>query len=189
MVYNDASDNACGAQLSKEDVGQELPVTVLTHTPSWKLNANGAPQNRKPMGYTMPKSSRIITSKVQISSCAMITSPCRSVLMEKNTNNKVNCWSLELATYNITFKWISGAHNKAADCLSRLVEVPEHNAPAISILINTVTVLTVDRSTTHTQSKTKVQKPPNRCWTTSHSRWQGYPATDALDRPLLQTHL
>ena len=28
----------------------------------------------------------------------------------------------ELATYNITFKWISGAKNKAADCLSRLVE-------------------------------------------------------------------
>ena len=42
--------------------------------------------------------------------------------MEKNANNKVNRWGLELATYNITFKWISGAKNKAADCLSRLVE-------------------------------------------------------------------
>ena len=39
----------------------------------------------------------------------------------KNTNNKVNRWSLELATYNISFKWISGARNKADDCLSRLV--------------------------------------------------------------------
>ena len=28
---------------------------------------------------------------------------------------------MELATYNITFKWISGAKNKAVDCLSRLV--------------------------------------------------------------------
>ena len=36
-------------------------------------------------------------------------------------NNKVNRWSLQLATYNITFEWISGAKNKAADCLSRLV--------------------------------------------------------------------
>ena len=36
----------------------------------------------------------------------------------KNANNKVNRWGLELATYNITFEWISGAHNKAADCLS-----------------------------------------------------------------------
>ena len=32
---------------------------------------------------------------------------------------------LELASYNITFEWISGARNKAADCLSRLVELPE----------------------------------------------------------------
>ena len=30
--------------------------------------------------------------------------------------------SLELATYNISFEWISGAKNKAADCLSRLVK-------------------------------------------------------------------
>ena len=28
---------------------------------------------------------------------------------------------MELATYNISFKWISGARNKEADCLSRLV--------------------------------------------------------------------
>ena len=38
-----------------------------------------------------------------------------------NTKNKVNRWSLELTTYNISFEWISGAKNKAADCLSRLV--------------------------------------------------------------------
>ena len=36
----------------------------------------------------------------------------------KNANNKVNRWGLELATYNITFEWISEAQNKAADCLS-----------------------------------------------------------------------
>ena len=35
----------------------------------------------------------------------------------KNANNKVNHWSLELATYNITFEWISGACNEAADYL------------------------------------------------------------------------
>ena len=40
-------------------------------------------------------------------------------------NNKVNRWGLELATYNITFEWISGACNKAADCLSCLVELPQ----------------------------------------------------------------
>ena len=47
--------------------------------------------------------------------------PLAYFLNGKNTNNKVNRWSLELATYNITFEWILGAKNKAADCLSRLV--------------------------------------------------------------------
>ena len=42
----------------------------------------------------------------------------------KNADNKVNRWGLELVTY-ITFEWISGAHNKAADCLSHLVELPQ----------------------------------------------------------------
>ena len=44
-------------------------------------------------------------------------------LSGKNVNNKVNRWGLEFATYNITFEWISGAQNKAADSLSRLVEL------------------------------------------------------------------
>ena len=37
---------------------------------------------------------------------------------EKNANNKLNRWGLELATYNINFKWISRTCNKASDCLS-----------------------------------------------------------------------
>ena len=56
--------------------------------------------------------------------------------MEKNANNKVNRWGLELATYNITFKWISGAKNKATDYLSRLVE----QLPATPAMINMLTV-------------------------------------------------
>ena len=32
--------------------------------------------------------------------------PLARILNGKNTNNKVNRWGLELATYNITFKWI-----------------------------------------------------------------------------------
>ena len=58
--------------------------------------------------------------------------PLAQFLNEKNANNKVNRWGLELATYNITFKWISGAKNKAADCLSRLVE----QLPATPTMIN-----------------------------------------------------
>ena len=50
--------------------------------------------------------------------------PLARFLNGKNENTKINRWGLELASYNITFEWISGARNKAADCLSRLVELP-----------------------------------------------------------------
>ena len=46
---------------------------------------------------------------------------------------------MELATYNITFEWISGAHNKAADCLSHLVELPEDKPIPVSMLSTTNT--------------------------------------------------
>ena len=51
--------------------------------------------------------------------------PLARFLNGKNENTKINRWGLELASYNITFAWISGARNKAADCLLRLVELPE----------------------------------------------------------------
>ena len=63
-------------------------------------------------------------------------------------NNKVNRWSLELATYNITFKWISGAKNKAADCLSRLVSPTGKS-------INMLTASVNDGPAFHTRSHTQ----------------------------------
>ena len=53
--------------------------------------------------------------------------PLAKFLNGKSANNKVNRWGLELATYNITFEWLSGAKNKVADCLSSLVELPPDN--------------------------------------------------------------
>ena len=44
-----------------------------------------------------------------------------------------------LATCNITFEWISGAHNKAADCLSHLVELPQDTPVSINMLCVTDT--------------------------------------------------
>ena len=64
----------------------------------------------------------------------MTTNHWQDFLMEKNASNKVNRWGLELATYNITFKWISRACNKAADCLSCVVELPHNRSTTISML-------------------------------------------------------
>ena len=66
----------------------------------------------------------------------------------KNANNKVNRWGPELATYNIIFQWISGAKNKAADCLSRLVE----QLPATPTKINMLTVTHTDGPAFNTRS-------------------------------------
>ena len=52
----------------------------------------------------------------------------------KNANNKPHRWGMELVTYNITFEWISGAHNKAADCLLYLVELPQAAPAQINLL-------------------------------------------------------
>ena len=53
--------------------------------------------------------------------------------MVKMLTTRVYRWSLELATYNIPFEWISGAKNKAADCLSRLVK-PTSTSPSVNML-------------------------------------------------------
>ena len=69
----------------------------------------------------------------------------------KNANNKVNRWGLELATYNITLEQISGAKNKAADCLSCLVELPlTPSAP-----INMLSVSNTDGPAFNTRSQTQ----------------------------------
>ena len=49
-------------------------------------------------------------------------------------NNKVNRWGPGLTTYNITFEWISGACNKAVDCILHLVELPQDKPVSINVL-------------------------------------------------------
>ena len=109
IVYTDASDDVCGAQLSQE----------------WNYYLQGA---------------NIIVKNDH--------KPLAHFLNGKNANNKVNRWSLELATYNITFEWISVAKNKAADCLSRLI-------PPTGTSINMLTASTPDGPAFHTRSHTQ----------------------------------
>ena len=51
--------------------------------------------------------------------------PLQKFLNGKNANNKVNRWSLELTTCNITFEWISGVHYKTAAYLLWLIDVKD----------------------------------------------------------------
>ena len=82
--------------------------------------------------------------------------PLAKFLNGKNANNKVNRWSLDHATYNITFEWISGAKNKAADCLSWLVELPTSTTTTNNML----TITNTDRPAFNTRSQTQ-RNPPD----------------------------
>ena len=70
-------------------------------------------------------------------------------------NNKVNRWGLELATYNITFQWVSGTRNKVANCLSRLVKLP--NSRKATVMMLTATNLNGPSFNTRSQTSQKCQ--------------------------------
>ena len=120
IVYTDASDDACRAHLSQEHNQTEFPVAFLSHTftetqckwSTTEQEAFGVYCATTKWNYYLQGADIIVQNDHK---------PLVQFLNGKNTNNKVNRWSLELATYNISFEWISGAKNKAMDCLSRLV--------------------------------------------------------------------
>ena len=85
--------------------------------------------------------------------------PLVQFLNGKNANNKVNRWSLELATYNISFEWISGAKNKVAECLFRLVK-------PTTTSVNMLAAPSTDGPAFHTRSHT--QNTPSSTTPTPH---------------------
>ena len=135
IIYTDGSDDVCGAQLSQEHDGTEFPVAFLSHTftethHKWSTTeqeAFGVYHTIIKWNYYLQGANIIVQNDHK---------PLAQFLNGKNANNKVNRWSLELATYNITFKWISGAKNKAADCLSRLVSPTGKSVNMLTASIN-----------------------------------------------------
>ena len=149
IVYTDTSDDACRAYLSQEHDGLKFPIIFLSHTfletqRKWSMTE----QEAYGVYYTITKWNYYLQG-------ADITvrndhKPLTKFLNGKNANNKVNRWGLELATYKITFGWISGAKNKAADCLSCLVELLQ----TTQTLINLLSVTNPDGPAFNTRSQT-----------------------------------
>ena len=107
--------------------------------------------------------------------------PLAKFLNGKNSNNKVNRWSLELTTYNMTFKWISGAKNKAPNCLSWLVEQPT----TIPATVNMLTVTHTNGPASNTRSHTKKDSPDTTF--TPHPNDSPSISSDATQTPKLLT--
>ena len=111
-------------QLSQEHEGMEFPKAFPSHTltdtqQKWSTTEHEA----YGVYYAVTKWNYFLQG-AEVIVCNDHT-PLARLLNGKNANNKVNRWELEIATYNIIFKWISGAHNKAADCLSQLLDLPQ----------------------------------------------------------------
>ena len=102
-VYTDALDDACGAQLLQEHNGTEFPVAFVSHTfaeTQWKWSTSE--QEAYGIYYAITK-----WNYYQQGADIIVRNDHESLahfLNGKNTNNKVNRWSLELATYKISFK-------------------------------------------------------------------------------------
>ena len=147
IVYTDTSDDACRAQLSQKHDGMEFPIAFPSYTftethQKWSTTE----QEAYGIYYAITKWSYYLQGDDII--VRNDHKPLASFLNGRNANNKVNRWSLELATYNISFEWISGAKNKAADCLSRLVK-------PITTSVNMLTASSTDGPAFHTRSCTQ----------------------------------
>ena len=133
IVYTDASDNACGAQLSQEHEGTEFPIAFLSHTfKDTQLKWSTTKQEAYGVYYAVTKWNYYLQGAEVI--IHNDHKPMARFLNGKIANNKVNRWGLELATYSITFEWISGTQNKAANCLSWLVELPQDRPATVQML-------------------------------------------------------
>ena len=163
IVYKDASNDACGAQLSQIHNGTEFPVAFLSHTftdTQWRWSmpeqeAYGIYITTKKWNYYLQGADIIVRNDHK---------PLARFLNRQNENMKINRWGLELASYNITFEWISGAKNEAADCLSPLVELPEKYEKNPSrtkpTLINMVKAVTTRSGMRKTPTVKETKKPP-----------------------------
>ena len=145
----------------------------------WKHRENGAQLNKKLMESITP----LPNGNYYLQGADIVVRNDHKLLNRflngKNANNMVSRWGLELATYNITSEWISGACNKAADCLSYLVELPQvtpvpinmlsvrnSNGPAFNTRSQTHQCLSPDTSTSQPDiapAVSEVTEPTPKC--------------------------
>ena len=163
IVYTDASDDACGAQLSQIHNEAEFPVAFLSHTFTdtqrrWSTpeqEAYGIYFTTKKWNHYLQGADIIVRNDHK---------PLTQFLNGKNENMKINRWGLELTSHNITFKWISGVKKKAADCLSRLEELPKKHKKNPNgtrpMLINMVKAVTTRSGTRKTPTVNETEKQP-----------------------------
>ena len=163
IMYTDTSDDACGAQLSQMHEEAKFPVAFLSHTFTDTQRRWSTPEQEADDIYFAVKKWNYYLQGADII-VRNIHKPLAWFLNGKNENMKMNRWGLELASYNIKFEWISGAKNKVADYLSRLVELNEKHQKnpngAKTIPINMAKAITTRSGTRNTTPVEGTKKQP-----------------------------
>ena len=95
----------------QEHDSTEFPIAFLCHT-SWETQRKWSTTEQEAYGvyYAITKWNYYLQGADII--VRNDHKPPHKIFEGTNANNKVNRWGLELATYNITFEWISGAKTK-----------------------------------------------------------------------------
>ena len=176
IVYTNVSDATCRTQLSQEHHGMEFPIAFLSHAFSeMQIKWSTTEQEAYRVYYTITKWNYYLQGADIIAQTDH--KPLNKFLNGKNANNKVNRCRLEITTYNITFEWISGAYNKAADCLSCLVRYPQ-DKPVLDNMVSVTNtnglLLTPEAKLTHTFLQTLPLHVHNRCHTRCYSSYRSY---------------
>ena len=165
IVYTDASNDACGAQLSQIHDGTEFLVAFLSHTFTDTQRRWSTPEQEAYSIYFAIKKWKYYLQGADII-VRNDHKPLAQFLNGKNENTKINRWGLELTSYNIMFEWISGARNKAADCLSRLVELLEkhqkNQTRTKPMRINMVRAVTTRSRSRQSQKDKEIEKPQSK---------------------------
>ena len=112
IVYMDASNDACRAQLSQMHDEAEFPVVFLSHTFTDTQRRWSTPEQEaygiyfaiKKWNYYLQGADIIVRNDHK---------PLAWFLNGKNENAKINRWGLELASCNIIFEWISGVKKQS----------------------------------------------------------------------------
>ena len=124
-LYIDASKYAYAGILTQHSNGTDHPITYVSRLfRGSQLNWATLKKEAYAIYMSVKKLSFYIdTAKITVKSDHL---PLKKFLEKNTLNSKVNNWTVELESQNITFEYIPGIRNTLADMLSRLIEMDEN---------------------------------------------------------------
>ena len=127
-LYTDASKYAYAGVLTQHTDGMDHPITYVSGLfHGSQLNWATLTKEAYAIYMSVKKLSFYIdTAKITVKSDHL---PLKKSLEKNTLNSKVNNWSVELESQDITFKYIPGIRNTFADTLSRLIQMDEDIKP------------------------------------------------------------